>query len=108
MVLTILQLASEHLDMAHMLIVKAIGSRLFLAPLEKSKVQRVMDIGTGTGICMSNPRQSVPTLADIVTLRGGGDGRYLPERGGDWQRLERDPADLVRPLRHIISPDMRD
>ncbi|KAF6808586.1 UMTA methyltransferase [Colletotrichum sojae] len=50
--LTIVQLASEHLDMAHVLIVKAIGSRLYLAPLEKSKVQRIMDIGTGTGICL--------------------------------------------------------
>lgn len=56
-----MQLASEQLDMAHMLLVKAIGSRLYLAPLEKDKVQRIMDIGTGTGICLS----SCPRSADF-------------------------------------------
>ncbi|TIC90052.1 Secondary metabolism regulator laeA [Colletotrichum higginsianum] len=38
------------LDMAHALMVRAMGNRLYLAPLERDKVHRILDIGTGTGI----------------------------------------------------------
>ena len=31
---------------------KGIGDKLFLAPIEGEKVHRVLDIGTGTGICI--------------------------------------------------------
>ncbi|KAF9872790.1 umta methyltransferase family protein [Colletotrichum karsti] len=40
---------SQRLDMAHELIVRLIGSRLFLAPIQRDKVLRILDIGTGTG-----------------------------------------------------------
>ncbi|KAF9872946.1 UMTA methyltransferase [Colletotrichum karsti] len=40
----------ERLDMAHALMVRSIGSRLYLAPLKKDEVHRILDIGTGTGI----------------------------------------------------------
>ncbi|KAL0931976.1 UMTA methyltransferase [Colletotrichum truncatum] len=40
----------DRLDMAHALIVKTIGSRLYLAPIQKDEVRRILDIGTGTGI----------------------------------------------------------
>lgn len=46
----------ERLDMAHAMMVRAIGSKLWLAPLAKEKVHRILDIGTGTGICTS-PRK---------------------------------------------------
>lgn len=40
----------DRLDLAHAMMVKAMGSVLFRAPLKKDKVHRILDIGTGTGI----------------------------------------------------------
>jgi methylase of polypeptide subunit release factors len=36
--------------MTHSLMVSGIGEKLFLAPLSVGRVNRVLDIGTGTGI----------------------------------------------------------
>lgn len=41
----------ERLDLAHAVMTKTLGDRLYLAPLEKEKVLRVLDCGTGTGVC---------------------------------------------------------
>lgn len=41
----------DRLDLTHAMICKAIGDKLYLAPLEKEKVHRILDVGTGTGIC---------------------------------------------------------
>lgn len=41
----------DRLDFNHMLMTKAIGNKLFLAPIDAGKVHNVLDIGTGTGIC---------------------------------------------------------
>ncbi|OHF03914.1 UMTA methyltransferase [Colletotrichum orchidophilum] len=40
----------DRLDLAHAMNVKAIGNRLFLAPINKERVHMILDIGTGTGI----------------------------------------------------------
>ena len=31
--------------------IKAIGDKSFLAPVDMTKINRVLDLGTGTGIC---------------------------------------------------------
>ncbi|TDZ55007.1 putative methyltransferase tdiE [Colletotrichum trifolii] len=36
--------------MAHALMTRVIGNKLFLAPIDPSKLHRILDIGTGTGI----------------------------------------------------------
>ena len=51
------ELEQDRLDLSHALMTKAIGDKLFLAPVDTDKMQRVLDIGTGTGICTaSKPR----------------------------------------------------
>jgi len=49
------QLEQERLDLTHAVITKSLDERLFLCPIDTSKMQRVLDIGTGTGICMTFP-----------------------------------------------------
>ena len=43
----------ERLDMVHHIVVRMLGGRLWLAPIDKDKMQNILDIGTGTGIRMS-------------------------------------------------------
>ncbi|KAH6884116.1 S-adenosyl-L-methionine-dependent methyltransferase [Thelonectria olida] len=40
----------DRLDLNHALMTKVIGNKLYLAPIAEKAVQRVLDIGTGTGI----------------------------------------------------------
>ncbi|KAK1465162.1 methyltransferase domain-containing protein [Colletotrichum melonis] len=40
----------DRMDMAHGLMFKSIGYKLYLAPLVKENLHRILDIGTGTGI----------------------------------------------------------
>ncbi|TIC96086.1 Secondary metabolism regulator LAE1 [Colletotrichum higginsianum] len=40
----------DRLDFCHALLVKTIGGRLFLAPIDETKTHRILDVGTGTGI----------------------------------------------------------
>ncbi|TDZ13500.1 putative methyltransferase tdiE [Colletotrichum spinosum] len=44
------ELEMDRLDIAHAMVYKAIGDRLYLAPIEEDKVHRILDVGTGTGI----------------------------------------------------------
>ncbi|KAK1719499.1 S-adenosyl-L-methionine-dependent methyltransferase [Colletotrichum acutatum] len=41
---------SDRLDLTHTVMVKTIGNKLFLAPIDEAKTHRILDIGTGTGI----------------------------------------------------------
>lgn len=41
----------ERLDFHHHMVVLANEDKLFTAPINKDKTHRVLDIGTGTGIC---------------------------------------------------------
>lgn len=40
----------ERLDVMHHMLVRLIGGRFWLAPIDEDKIQNVLDIGTGTGI----------------------------------------------------------
>ena len=46
-----IQAEMDRLDLMHAIFIKALGQKLFLAPLEEAKVHRALDLGTGTGIC---------------------------------------------------------
>lgn len=39
----------ERLDVMHHIMVRMMGGRLWLAPIDEDKVQNALDIGTGTG-----------------------------------------------------------
>ena len=41
----------DRLDLNHHMIVLAMDKKLFIAPIDEKKTQRVLDLGTGTGIC---------------------------------------------------------
>lgn len=41
----------DRLDLTHTMIVKTIGNKFFLAPIKAEVTHRILDVGTGTGIC---------------------------------------------------------
>lgn len=41
------------LDLLHEVMTKRIGNKMFLAPVDGSRISRILDMGTGTGICAS-------------------------------------------------------
>ncbi|UQC73908.1 methyltransferase domain-containing protein [Colletotrichum lupini] len=39
----------DRLDFCHALLTRTVGNKLFLAPVDETKMHRVLDVGTGTG-----------------------------------------------------------
>ncbi|KAK2012135.1 TAM domain methyltransferase [Colletotrichum eremochloae] len=56
----------DRLDLNHSLIAKALG-KLFLAPVEQSKIHRILDVGTGTGIWAIEMGDAFPN-AEVVGI----------------------------------------
>ncbi|XTI89896.1 S-adenosyl-L-methionine-dependent methyltransferase [Cenococcum geophilum] len=50
----------ERLDIAHFLFKKALGDRLYLAPIKKGGALKILDVGTGTGIWAIEMGESHP------------------------------------------------
>ncbi|CCF40375.1 TAM domain methyltransferase [Colletotrichum higginsianum] len=61
------QFELDRLDLAHAMMVKAIGNRLYRAPVRMEQAHRILDIGTGTGICAH--RLSAPSLLTAILMR---------------------------------------
>ncbi|KAJ0348794.1 hypothetical protein KNSL1_005199 [Colletotrichum chrysophilum] len=74
---------SERLDMTHELIVRLMGNRLFLAPLERPKVHRILDIGSGTGKCSQK--------FDFIICR------YMAAAIKDWPKLVQSVYENLNP-----------
>ncbi|KAH9908964.1 S-adenosyl-L-methionine-dependent methyltransferase [Xylariomycetidae sp. FL2044] len=66
---------NEALDIIHYLLTVCLDGRLYLAPLEKEKVHKVLDVGTGTGIWAIDFADEFPdaeiTGTDISPIQPG-------------------------------------
>ncbi|KAK1708926.1 methyltransferase domain-containing protein [Colletotrichum acutatum] len=55
----------DRLDLSHLVVVKTIGNRFFLAPVDTETTHRILDVGTGTGIWAIEVADLFPT-AEII------------------------------------------
>ncbi|KAJ0357655.1 hypothetical protein COL154_009861 [Colletotrichum chrysophilum] len=96
------ELEMERLEVTHAMAVKAIGNRLYLAPLEKDKVQRILDIGTGIGICEVPPNVKFE-IDDIESSWAGVKKydyifvRHMLVAIADWPKLVRNVFKYLNP-----------
>ncbi|KAL1876834.1 hypothetical protein VTK73DRAFT_9136 [Phialemonium thermophilum] len=64
------ELELDRLDLTHALMTKGIGEKLYLAPIDGSKLHRILDIGTGTGIwaiCMGDEFPNAEVLGNDLS-----------------------------------------
>lgn len=61
----------NRLDLTHYMMVKGLSDKLYLAPIEGDKMQRILDIGTGTGICMFISLSAMNERSFVLTRRKG-------------------------------------
>jgi hypothetical protein len=74
----ILQIENNRLDLAHEMARMLLGDKLHLAPLDKP--QRILDIGTGTGVWAIEMGGSPPSLSSQYFLgfwQGGLRGEWI-------------------------------
>ncbi|KAH7625497.1 S-adenosyl-L-methionine-dependent methyltransferase [Sordaria sp. MPI-SDFR-AT-0083] len=57
----------DSMDIAHHTLTLSIGGKLFLSPLDKKKVQKVLDVGTGTGLWAIDFADEFPNAEVIGT-----------------------------------------
>ncbi|TQN67673.1 Secondary metabolism regulator LAE1, partial [Colletotrichum shisoi] len=69
----------DRLDLAHAMMVKAVGNRLYRAPLEMEKVHSILDIGTGTGIWAVEMDDIDENAEDVTTKFYSDDGTFTDE-----------------------------
>ncbi|KAF4883314.1 putative methyltransferase tdiE [Colletotrichum fructicola] len=75
----------DRLDFVHALFVRALGDRLYFAPLKTEKIQKILDIGTGTGIWAMVP-PNVKFEIDDVESPWIGDRNHL--NPGGWVEFQ--------------------
>jgi hypothetical protein len=73
-----MQSEMERLDLNHATMTKVIGDKLYLAPVDGPRLQRVLDIGTGTGICKLGVLAKLDSSTD--SFRGYRNGRDISRR----------------------------
>lgn len=73
-----MQSEMERLDLNHATITKVIGDKLYLAPVDSPRLQRILDIGTGTGICKLGALAKLDSSTD--SSRGHRNGRDISGR----------------------------
>ncbi|KAK1463535.1 hypothetical protein CMEL01_13604 [Colletotrichum melonis] len=98
----------DRLDVVHTLLVKTIGNRLFLAPIDEHKTHRILDVGTGTGISSVNSCHRIPPnvkfeIDDVESEWIGEDkydfifSRYMAGALADWPTYVRRVHENLNP-----------
>lgn len=90
---TSIQPEMERLILIHEIITRSIGG-LYLAPIDSDKTKRILDVGTGSGICKL-PRIPAPIKVPN-NPRDNNHGRRVPERRGKDPHLPEMPEHTSR------------